>query len=219
MEKKLKICPKGHRYYKSTDCPTCPKCEAAKRPRSGFLSQLSNPARRALEAEGITSLRKLSQYSDKEILALHGMGPASIPVLKKCLEEQNLSFATGAKSRAIGKTIGDYINARPEPVRGMLKDIKTVIERTVPDAQASISYGMPAYKFKGKPLAYFAANKNHIGFYGTPVTHKDFEKELSGYKQGKGSVQFPVDKKMPLSLIGKMVKCRATQISDSDKKK
>lgn len=88
----LRICDKGHRYYKSSDCPTCPVCEEKKRPKEGFLSQIAAPARRALEHEGINTLEELSQYSEKEILKLHGMGPSSIPELKQALESEGLSF-------------------------------------------------------------------------------------------------------------------------------
>lgn len=92
-KKTLRICEKGHRYYKSTDCPTCPQCEKEKKPQEGFLSLLSSPARSALvEYLGIDNLDKLAQYSEKEILSLHGMGKASMPILRKALEEKGLSF-------------------------------------------------------------------------------------------------------------------------------
>ena len=99
-QKTLKICPEGHQFYKSTDCPTCPTCEANNKPESGFLSKLSNPARRALEAEGITTLTELAKYSEREILKLHGMGPRSMPVLRQALMDAGLSFKeTQARKR------------------------------------------------------------------------------------------------------------------------
>lgn len=88
----LRTCNKGHQYYKSSDCPTCPICEQERKPDSGFLSLLSAPARRALEHNGISSLQKLSKYSEKEILQFHGMGPASLPKLRTALQEEGLSF-------------------------------------------------------------------------------------------------------------------------------
>jgi predicted RecB family nuclease len=91
-EKNLRICDKGHKYYKSSDCPTCPTCETERTPKSGFLSLLSAPARRALENNGITSLLELSNYSEKEILKFHGMGPASLPKMRNALREEGLSF-------------------------------------------------------------------------------------------------------------------------------
>lgn len=91
-KKTLRTCSKGHSYYKSSDCPTCPTCEQERKPDSGFLSVLSAPARRALENNGITSLQQLSTCSEKEILQFHGMGPASIPKLRDALKTNGLSF-------------------------------------------------------------------------------------------------------------------------------
>lgn len=92
-KKSLRTCEKGHQYYKSTDCPSCPVCEKENRPADGFLSLLSSPARSALvHYLGIDTLEKLSSYSEKEILKLHGMGKASIPILRRALEEEGLKF-------------------------------------------------------------------------------------------------------------------------------
>jgi len=92
--KTLRVCKKGHRYYKSSECPTCPICEQEKKPIDGFLALLSAPARRALENNGITSLVQLSKLTEKDILKLHGMGKASVPTLRKALSEEGLSFKT-----------------------------------------------------------------------------------------------------------------------------
>ncbi len=91
-EKTLRTCKKGHRYYKSSDCPACPVCEAGKKPQEGFLSLLSAPARRALEYNAITTVKLLSNYSEKEILKLHGIGKSSIPILRAALEIKGLTF-------------------------------------------------------------------------------------------------------------------------------
>ena len=90
--KTKRTCKYGHTFYKSTDCPTCPTCEKLKEPASGFLVLLSNPARNAMLHYGITTIEKLSTYTEKEILELHGIGKASLPVFHKCLEENGLSF-------------------------------------------------------------------------------------------------------------------------------
>ncbi|WP_027965081.1 RNA polymerase alpha subunit C-terminal domain-containing protein [Halalkalibacillus halophilus] len=89
-----KICEKGHTFYKSSDCPTCPTCEQEKAPSSGFLSKLSSPARNALLHEGIDTLEKLSTFTEKEILKIHGIGPASLPTMRDSLKEEGLSFQT-----------------------------------------------------------------------------------------------------------------------------
>ncbi len=106
-----------------------------------------------------------------------------------------------------------YIAGFPEDVRILLQEIRATIKKVAPEAEESISYGMPAFKMNGKPLVYFAGYKNHIGFYATPSGHAKFEKELSGFKQGKGSVQFPLNAPIPLQLIAKIVKFRVRENS------
>lgn len=91
-KKTLKVCTKGHKYYKSTDCPTCPVCENERRPQSGFLSTLSAPARRALEQKGVQTVVQLSALSEKEIMALHGIGQGAIQRLKEAMQQQGLVF-------------------------------------------------------------------------------------------------------------------------------
>lgn len=88
----LRTCDQGHKFLKSSDCPVCPVCEKLSKPTDGFLSLLAAPARRALMNNGINTLEKLSSFSDRDIRRLHGIGPASIPVLKKALSEQGLCF-------------------------------------------------------------------------------------------------------------------------------
>jgi uncharacterized protein YdhG (YjbR/CyaY superfamily) len=107
--------------------------------------------------------------------------------------------------------IDGYIGTFPGNVQILLKQIRNTINQAAPEAVESISYGMPAFKTEGKPLVYFAAFKNHIGFYATPTGHKEFEKELSKYKQGKGSVQFPIDKPLPLDLIFRITEFRVRE--------
>ncbi len=106
--------------------------------------------------------------------------------------------------------VDEYISGFNPDVQKILSQIRKTIKAAAPGAEELISYGMPAYKQNGI-LVYFAAFKNHIGFYATPTGHAAFVDELSKYKQGKGSVQFPLDKKMPLTLITKIVKFRLKQ--------
>lgn len=87
-----RTCPNGHAYYKSSDCPVCPVCEKEKVPEAAFLALLSAPSRRALEHAGIKTLRDLSQFSEKDLLKLHGFGPASLPVLREVLSAHMLSL-------------------------------------------------------------------------------------------------------------------------------
>ena len=104
-------------------------------------------------------------------------------------------------------TIDEYISSFPKSIQKMLEEIRVTIRKAAPDAVEAISYAIPTFKLNGN-LVHFAAFKNHIGFYPTPNGIEEFEKELSAYKQGKGSVQFPIDKPIPLNLISKIVKYR-----------
>jgi len=108
-------------------------------------------------------------------------------------------------------SIDEYIADFPEEIQSLLNQVRSTIKQAAPDAEESIGYGMPAYKLHGRPLVYFAAFKNHIGFYATPTGHAEFAKELSKYKQGKGSVQFPIDQPMPLKLIAQIVEFRVIE--------
>lgn len=88
----VRICEKGHRYYKSSNCISCPICEAERKPKEGFLARLSAPARRALEGKGITTVEALSNYTEKEILSLHGIGKTALKKMKESLDEAGLRF-------------------------------------------------------------------------------------------------------------------------------
>ena len=102
-------------------------------------------------------------------------------------------------------TIDEYIQIFPSDIQIILEKIRKTVHEAAPDASESISYGMPAFKLNSKPLVYFAAFKKHIGFYALPSGNKAFEKEISKYKSGKGSIQFPLDEPIPYDLINKIV--------------
>jgi predicted RecB family nuclease len=89
---KLRTCVNGHQYYKSSDCLVCHTCEKERKPKDGFLSLLAAPARRALESKGISTLKKLSGFSEAAISALHGMGPNSMAKLRSALKSEGLRF-------------------------------------------------------------------------------------------------------------------------------
>ena len=118
-------------------------------------------------------------------------------------------------------SIDEYIAAFPEDVQTILKEMRAAIQAAAPDATEKISYQMPTFHLNGN-LVHFAAFKNHIGFYPVPSGIEAFKKELSKYAQGKGSVQFPLDKPLPIALIKKRVKFRAAENAakaDAKKKK
>ncbi len=106
------------------------------------------------------------------------------------------------------QTVDEYIAQFPPETREKLNRMRKLILDNAPNAIESISYGMPAYKLNKKPLVYFGGFSKHIGFYATPTGHERFKKELSHYKQGKGSVQFPLDQALPEKLIMDIVRFR-----------
>lgn len=103
-------------------------------------------------------------------------------------------------------TIDEYIAGFPENTQEAMRQIRNTIKNTVPDAAETISYAIPTFKINGVILAHFAAFKKHIGFYPTPKAIEIFKEELSAFKTGKGSVQFPLDKPIPLDLICRIVR-------------
>lgn len=107
--------------------------------------------------------------------------------------------------------VEEYIKTFSPDVQMLLEQVRATIQNKAPDAIESISYGMAAYKTNGKQLVFFSGFRNHIGFYATPTGHSEFVDELSKYKQGKGSVQFPLDKPIPLDLIGRIVEFRVKE--------
>lgn len=106
-----------------------------------------------------------------------------------------------------------YIASFPENIQAILRRLRKLVQTTAPNAVEGLAYMMPSYKLNGRPLIYFAAFKNHIGLYATPSGHSAFAKELSVYKQGKGSVQFPIDQPIPYELIKKIIQFNITSIN------
>ena len=120
--------------------------------------------------------------------------------------------------RKAAASVDAYISEHPATVGQMLMELRALIRSIAPGAVEGISYSMPAYKLNGKHLAFFAAYARHIGLYATPSCHEAFAAELSAYKTGKGSVQFPLDSPLPMGLIRRMVTYRAASILASESK-
>lgn len=87
-----RVCPKGHVYFKSSNCPTCPRCDADQKPQAGFMAGLGAPAVRALQGAGLTTLKKLARRTEGQVLELHGMGPSTLPKLRAALKGVGLAF-------------------------------------------------------------------------------------------------------------------------------
>ncbi len=108
------------------------------------------------------------------------------------------------------KNIDEYIAFFPANVQANLTDLRRAIHEAAPKAEETISYQMPAFKQNGI-LVYFAAFKDHIGFFPTASGVEAFKPKLSAYKTSKGTIQFPLDKPMPLDLVKEIVRFRVKQ--------
>ncbi len=109
------------------------------------------------------------------------------------------------------KNTDEYISDLPAETQKIMKQLRVLIKKIIPKADEVISYGIPAFKMNGKAVIFFAAFKNHIGLYPAPRSNEAFKKELSAYKGGKGTIQFPLDKPLPIGLITRIVKFRAAE--------
>jgi uncharacterized protein YdhG (YjbR/CyaY superfamily) len=123
-----------------------------------------------------------------------------------------------ATSKKVFKTIDEYIATFPKNVQRILEELRQAIRDSAPEAEEAISYQMPTFKLNGN-LVYFAAFKNHIGFYPTSSGIEAFKEELSDYEVSKGTVRFPMDKPIPFDLVRKMVSYRVKENLDRKKKK
>lgn len=106
------------------------------------------------------------------------------------------------------KSVDDYINGASLELQAKLQELRDTIKSVVPEAKESISYGMPYYSYKGK-LVYFQLSSKHIGVYFPTPTVSEFKKELEGYSISTATIRFPLDKKLPVGLIKRMIKARA----------
>jgi uncharacterized protein YdhG (YjbR/CyaY superfamily) len=121
-------------------------------------------------------------------------------------DQNNIHMATTKATN-----VDDYVAGFPKETQKVLEQIRATIKKALSDSEETISYAIPTFKQKGKPVIYFAGYKNHVSIYPAPRENEAFKKELSAYKGGKGTVQFPLDKPIPSSLITKIVKFRVKE--------
>ena len=117
------------------------------------------------------------------------------------------------------KNIDEYITAFPQEIQKKMKQIRSLIKKTIPNVEESISYNIPTFKMNGKYVVYFAAYKNFISVYPAPRQDPVFKKELSQYEGGKGTVQFRHDQPIPLDLVKRIIQFRAVQTAEKTKTK
>jgi uncharacterized protein YdhG (YjbR/CyaY superfamily) len=115
------------------------------------------------------------------------------------------------------KTVAEYINAAPKEAQKKLREMRACLRKTAPKTQESLKWGMPAFSHR-RILFTYAGFKRHIGFYPTPSAVRAFAKDLSAFKAAKGSIQFPLDRPLPLALIRKIAAFRVKEEKDKDAK-
>jgi uncharacterized protein YdhG (YjbR/CyaY superfamily) len=122
---------------------------------------------------------------------------------------------TAKKARPTNIT--EYINAAPKEARKKLREVRACIRAAAPGAEESLKWGMPAFSYR-RILVTFAAFQHHIGFYPTPSAVKAFAKDLAKFATAKGSIQFPLEKPLPLPLIRKITAFRVRESVEQDRK-
>ena len=115
-------------------------------------------------------------------------------------------------------SIDEYIAGFPAETQKVLEQVRAIIKKEAPGAEETISYAIPAFNLNKHNLVYFAGYKNHVSLYPVPKGSEAFEKEISKHKSGKGTMQFPLDKPLPLGLITKIVKYRIKENENKYKK-
>jgi len=113
--------------------------------------------------------------------------------------------------RPTASAVDDYIVGFPEEIQKVLQEMRALIKGTAPDATETISYAIPTFDLNGRHLVHFAGYERHVGFYPIPTGMEAFKEELKPYKQGKGSVQFPLDQPLPTDLIRRIVEFRVAE--------
>lgn len=119
--------------------------------------------------------------------------------------------------KAPPKSITEYINAAPKEAQKKLREMRACIRKSAPGAKESLKWGMPAFSY-GRILVTFAAFKHHIGFYPTPSAVRAFANDLSKFATARGSIQFPLEKPLPLPLIRKITAFRVRESIEEDRK-
>lgn len=181
---------------------------------TGF-PKLSAPARRALTGAGYTRLEQLAQVPESELAKLHGMGPSAIAALRRALAERGLSLRGPAQAPR-PDPVDEYLRGLGEPARSTLQALRRAILEIVPDAEPVISYGLPAFRLRGRVVAGFGAYANHLSYlpFSGAVLGK-LADELAGYSMTKSSLHFPLDRPLPKPLVRKLI---AVRLAEADRR-
>lgn len=178
------------------------------------MAKLVAPARRALERAGISMLGELAAHSEKDLLALHGFGPATLPILRKALKAAGLQFTnTTTKMRDQPKkptNTDEYLSQLPADKRKALATLRKQILAAAPGAEEHFGYGLPGFKHNGHPMLYLGAAKNHVALYGSVPA--GFKERLKDFTVSKGAIQFTPEKPLPAGLVKDIVKAKVAEI-------
>lgn len=162
MKKKRsrKTCKKGHIFYKSSDCDTCPICEKENKPTTGFLSFFSSPVCNAMLAKGIDTLEKLSNFTEKEILSLHGIGKTSLPIFRTLLADAGLNFKEAKKVISkINEEISTYHALLTVEDKAIAEMLLEEIMQSLPEAENKVWHGHPVWFLDGNPIVGYSKQK------------------------------------------------------------
>jgi uncharacterized protein YdhG (YjbR/CyaY superfamily) len=128
------------------------------------------------------------------------------------MKEKSGNRRSAARASGAPKNVDEYLARVPEPARGTLRKMRAAIRSAVPpETTEAISYGMPAFKYKGT-LVWFAAFSSHCSLFPTASVIEAFKDELKGFSTSKGTIHFPTDKPLPTALVKKLVKARVAQM-------
>ena len=178
------------------------------------MAKLAAPARRALEHAGISTLKELAERGEKELLALHGFGTATLPILLKELDAAGLQF-NGPTSKTMTErpkptNTDEYLAQLPADQRKALENLRKEILAAAPGAEEHFGYGLPGFKYNAHPMVYMGAAKNHVALYGSvPV---GFKERLKEFNVSKGTIQFTPEKPLPATLVKDIVKAKVADI-------
>lgn len=199
---------------KTSECPSCPQCEAARAPTDGWMAKLVAPARRALEGAGINTLKELAARTEQDLLALHGFGPSTLPILRKELNAAGIQFQRPTIPMRDLPTkptnTDEYLKQIPAGQRKALQALRKQILAAAPGAEEHFGYGLPGFKHNGHPMLYLGAAKNHVALYGSvPAV---FKERLKDFTVSKGTIQFTPEKPLPAALVKDIVKAKMAEI-------
>lgn len=177
-----------------------------------LYGKLAAPARRALEDLGLRRVEDLAKISRASLAGLHGIGPSALATISEELAALGRGFLFETPKEVAAAAAGSaqvdaYLESCPAQAQGLAREIRALIRQLAPGAIERMAYGMPTLYLYGN-LVHFAGYVGHLGFYPGARGIENFQKEIAGYKNSKGAVQFPLDEPLPVGLVRKIVAFR-----------